>query len=301
MYGWIKIHRKILEWEWWDDPNVFRVFMYLLLSANHENKTWQGNVINSGQIIIGRKNLSKILKMSEQNVRTSLTKLKSTSEITIKTYSKFSLVTINNWSLYQDANQQINQQLTSNQPATNHNLRSKEYKNTLSKDKEASPRTNANAVKKLNLLPHEPPTMNERIDHSFPRTRLYGDEKINWLLDYVEHKLNRKLAGQERWNRIHAAHLAKKVGMGKAKDLIDSALVPENWWFDKITQFSTLYKNWDRVTQFSKENQKEVPKKAYIEGDLAIQDEQTGRWRVKTHNGIWVDYVGDVKKNLIWK
>ena len=34
MEGWIKIHRKILEWQHFQEPNVLAVFMYLLLSAN---------------------------------------------------------------------------------------------------------------------------------------------------------------------------------------------------------------------------------------------------------------------------
>lgn len=45
----------------------------------------------------------------------------------------------------------------------------------------------------------------------------------------------------------------------------------------------------------------EEPKKAYIDGDPAIQDPITKRWRVKIHTGQWVDYVGNVQENLIWK
>ena len=33
MSGWIKLHRKITEWEWYSDANTFRVFMHLLLTA----------------------------------------------------------------------------------------------------------------------------------------------------------------------------------------------------------------------------------------------------------------------------
>lgn len=89
--------------------------------------------------------------------------------------------------------------------------------------------------------------MNERIDHTFPRTRLFGDEKINWLLDYVEYKLGHKLQGQERWNRIYARHFSNKYGMGKGKDLLDIALVPENWWYKRIFSFATLYKRFDEI------------------------------------------------------
>ena len=40
MSGWIKIHRQILEWEWYSDTNTFRVFLHLLLKANHKEKKY---------------------------------------------------------------------------------------------------------------------------------------------------------------------------------------------------------------------------------------------------------------------
>lgn len=66
--------------------------------------------------------------ISEQSIRTALTKLKSTSEITIQPTNKFSIITICKYEDYQrresstgqHINQQTNQQLTNNQPTTNH-------------------------------------------------------------------------------------------------------------------------------------------------------------------------------------
>ena len=40
--GWIKIHRKILEWEWFDDHNTFRLFMYLMMTCNFKPTKWRG-------------------------------------------------------------------------------------------------------------------------------------------------------------------------------------------------------------------------------------------------------------------
>ena len=130
MAGFIKISRDILEWQWYDDANTFRVFVHLLLNANFEDKAYRGIDIKRGSCIIGRHQLAEDLGLSEQNVRTALNHLKSTNEITIKVTSKFSIVTICDFERWQgtDAltNQQIsqqpNQQLTSNQPATNQQL-----------------------------------------------------------------------------------------------------------------------------------------------------------------------------------
>lgn len=80
--GWILLHRKILEWEWWDDHNTFIVFIYLLLKANHKEKSWRGIPIERGQHITSYEKLAKGTGLSIQSVRTSTNKLISTEELT---------------------------------------------------------------------------------------------------------------------------------------------------------------------------------------------------------------------------
>lgn len=99
--GWLKIHRKILQWEWYSDANTFRLFFHLLLKANHNSNRWQGINIQPGQVIVGRKKLAEELKLSEKQIRTSLNKLTSTNEIAIKTTNRFSIVTICKWDEHQ--------------------------------------------------------------------------------------------------------------------------------------------------------------------------------------------------------
>ncbi len=99
--GYIKLFRKLTEWEWYDDANTFRLFIHLLLNASFESNNWQGITLQPGQLITGRKRLAKELKLSERQIRTSLSRLKSTNEIATKTTNKFSIVTICNWEDYQ--------------------------------------------------------------------------------------------------------------------------------------------------------------------------------------------------------
>ena len=40
--GYIKLHRKLLEWEWYSDTNVKIVFLHCLLMANHDDTKWRG-------------------------------------------------------------------------------------------------------------------------------------------------------------------------------------------------------------------------------------------------------------------
>ena len=110
MEGWIKIHRKFVNWEWYDDINTKTVFLHLLLSANYVNKNWKGIEIKRGQKITSLNNLAKETNLSIQEVRTSLKRLKSTHEITIETTNKYTLITIEKYNDYQDDNIKNNKQ-----------------------------------------------------------------------------------------------------------------------------------------------------------------------------------------------
>ena len=96
MEGWIKLHRKIIEWEWYDDINVCRVFLHLLLTANHNEQNWKGKTICRGQKLTSIEHLAKETNLTVRNIRTVLNKLKMTNELTIETTSKYTLIMIIN-------------------------------------------------------------------------------------------------------------------------------------------------------------------------------------------------------------
>jgi len=114
--GWIKIHRQIIDWEWYDEPNTFRMFLHLLLKANHKPNKYRGVLIEAGQIMTGLDLLSRETSLSIQKVRTSLNRLKSTNEITIKSSSKGTIIQIVNYEKYQVV---TDKQQTNNKPSTN--------------------------------------------------------------------------------------------------------------------------------------------------------------------------------------
>jgi hypothetical protein len=153
----IKLDRKILKWEWFDDPYMFKTFVYLLLKANHKDGRWQGVLVKKGQIITGRLKLATALGFSEMKIRTCLNKLKTTNEISIETTSRFSIITICKYELYQDSkkniNQPINQQTTNKQPTNNQQTTTikecKEYKNEKNEKNESNA---PNFLKNSNLF-----------------------------------------------------------------------------------------------------------------------------------------------------
>jgi hypothetical protein len=129
MSGWIKIHRQILEWEWYSDTNTFRVFLHLLLKANHKEKKYRGMDLKIGTIITSRDILAMETGLSVRQVRTSLDKLKTTNELTIKTSSQGTIIEVVNYAKYQlTTNETANERPTNDQQTTT-NKNDKKEKN----------------------------------------------------------------------------------------------------------------------------------------------------------------------------
>ncbi len=113
--GFIKLHRKMEDWEWFDDHELVGIFVKLIMWANYKDKKWHGIIIPRGSFVTSLPKLSERLKISVQRVRTALNKLKLTCELTVKPTSKYSMISITNYDIYQDISitQQTDQQ-TSN-------------------------------------------------------------------------------------------------------------------------------------------------------------------------------------------
>lgn len=114
--GYIKLNRSMLSWEWYQDSVTKDLFLHCLLSANWEDKKWQGMTIKRGQFVTTQEGLANVLGTTRQPIRRALTNLQTTNEITIKTTAKYTIITVVNYDKYQATNQVANQQKTNKQP-----------------------------------------------------------------------------------------------------------------------------------------------------------------------------------------
>jgi len=110
MEGWVKLHRKFLNWEWYDDINTKVLFLHLLLKANHEKKQWKGITIEPGQLVTSYQNLAIETGLSVKKIRVSIFKLCRTNEVAHKGQSLYSIITIKNWNQYQEKGKQNGKQ-----------------------------------------------------------------------------------------------------------------------------------------------------------------------------------------------
>ena len=100
--GFIKLHRRILDWEWYRDIPVRVLFEHLILKANYKNLRFCGENIQRGELATSRRSLAAETGLSEQQVRTALDKLRGTGEISSQAKGKFTLIRINNYAFFQN-------------------------------------------------------------------------------------------------------------------------------------------------------------------------------------------------------
>jgi DNA-binding transcriptional MocR family regulator len=133
MNGHIILHREIMEWEWYQSPNVFRLYIHLLLKANYKDKKWQGQLVKRGELITSPDQLSSELRITYQSIRTALSKLKSSGYIMLRPTNRYTLITLVNYGNLQTAtsksNKQNNTQLTSYQQSNNKQLTTTKERN----------------------------------------------------------------------------------------------------------------------------------------------------------------------------
>lgn len=129
MSGWIKLHRSLLDWEWWDDHNATRLLVFLLCAVNREENKWKGIVIKPGQIALSWETLSMRCGMTTQQCRTAMTKLEQSNEVTRKVTSKYQVVTLVKWEKLQVEKKKVTRKTTDKQQTNNKQITTiQEYK-----------------------------------------------------------------------------------------------------------------------------------------------------------------------------
>lgn len=108
--GFIVLHRKLLEWEWFADPKTLVVWIYLLFRANWKPNRWKGIEIGRGETLETIAGISRATGLSVRSVRTALDHLKSTNEVTTKSTGYGTLISITQYKKYQDYTKLIDKQ-----------------------------------------------------------------------------------------------------------------------------------------------------------------------------------------------
>jgi len=98
--GYIKLWRKIREWEWFTDVNTCHLFIYMLLNARNNEGRWRGIFLDRGEIIQGIDTMAERSGITVRGVRTAISHLKATREVTERRYGKYRILQLTNYNVY---------------------------------------------------------------------------------------------------------------------------------------------------------------------------------------------------------
>ena len=147
MSGWIKLHRKIKENPIFANSDMFKLWALCLIKATHkEHDQLVGNQMVKllpGEFVTGRHELASEFnegvkpseKVSPSTVWRYMKNFEKWQMLNIKSGNKFSVISVTNWSEYQQSEQQVNSKRTANEQQVNTNKNVKNDKNEKNNNK----------------------------------------------------------------------------------------------------------------------------------------------------------------------
>ena len=133
MNGWIKLHRKLIDKGYYKKSQYVHLWVHLLLKANHKPNEFMWNkeliIIKEGQLLTGRKELSKETGISQTTIERILNLLENEHQIEQQKTTKFRVITIINYKEYQTTDTKTDNKRTTNGQQTDTNKNNKKDNN----------------------------------------------------------------------------------------------------------------------------------------------------------------------------
>jgi hypothetical protein len=98
---WVKLHRKIIESQAFSDPDLLRLWIFMLCRANYRRNFFRGAEVAVGEMAFTHRLLADALGWSRGKLGRALARLTEMGNITIKAGRDFSVISICNWASYQ--------------------------------------------------------------------------------------------------------------------------------------------------------------------------------------------------------
>lgn len=222
---WIKLYRKMKHWEWYDDIPTKVLFIELLLTVNNEDKQWHGMTIHRGEIVTSTAKLAAETGLSEMQIRRALRNLENTNEITKRTTNKYTLISVENYSIYQDKPSEDNKQITNKQQSNNNQTTTtkeyKEYKEYKERERDALPLVASGRKKNVFLTADEKEKIKTTFENHNKLINKIGDIIANSNRDYPDHDaLLWKIAEEDGWPKKKKQHESARELTEEEKEMI---------------------------------------------------------------------------------
>ena len=218
----VKLHRSITKWRWYKNQNTKALFIHLMIIANIKDQPFENITVKRGQVITSLASLSSQTGLTMNQVRTALQHLISTKEITSKTTSKYTIITIKNYDEYQKVTKEItNEPQTDNKQITNKPQQYKKDKNIKNVKNEreckTAPKNTFGEFNNVYLTETEVANLKQR----YPKDYVNKIEKLSAYLESTGKEYNSHYAVLLQWL---AEDLAKAQQSGRGKSYGNKAV-----------------------------------------------------------------------------
>lgn len=191
-HGYIKLYRKVMDSFVWTNPNMYKLWSLCLMKASHDGRKFLFNGkevwLNSGEFVTGRdaitfemnKGVKREHQVNSGSVWRWLKKFESEQMLNIKSNTRYSVISINNWVEYQGNEQQVNIKRTTSEH------RAHTYKNEKNEKNEIN-NNNNNRVPDNGEVYHA--ELIQQLYHQFPTGILQG-ALADWLQEWPREMIN---------------------------------------------------------------------------------------------------------------
>ena len=100
--NYIKLSRKMLDWQWYTDEHTKTLFIHCILKANWKEGNFKGVTVNRGEFITSLQKLANETGLTIQSVKTALKHLELTEAIKSKNIKCGRLIIVINYDSYQN-------------------------------------------------------------------------------------------------------------------------------------------------------------------------------------------------------
>lgn len=210
--GWIKLYRRTRQSFVWTDANLLKLWLLLLMKASHEDHRFLFNgqevAVTSGQLVTGAHTLASefnegVPRDKAVTWRTAwrwVKKFETAGMLTIKSTTKYSVISITNWDRYQSADNQVTsaRQSTDNQVTTYKNLKNLENEKNKSVGKENPSTTSAFSLWQ-NVWGFPNAIASQDLQNWVEE---FGDELVGWVIQYAARRDVQNRAADKYLDRV---------------------------------------------------------------------------------------------------
>lgn len=156
--GYMKLFRKISEWEWYDDPVTFKVFLHFLITARWQDGSWHGIEIKRGEVLESLPSIAQKNGLTVRNVRTAIKHLIDTNSVTIRKVGRCHICKVSEYEKYQvrqDSGQDSDREVSGNRQDSDREVTAhKERKESKESKKERVLRESKDSLSQSDHIAH---------------------------------------------------------------------------------------------------------------------------------------------------